>query len=276
VTLTGNSHLHLIAPAQSSLEYYLAMRSVAFLCLLMAVSSMASADDAGQARGHFVRGKTLYDVGRFAEAAKEFEAAYEAKNDPAILFNLAQSYRFAHDYEKAIVTYRAFLRNAPDDHNRAQVEKSIADLQERLNREQPARPPQRRETAPPAAVTPPPTVTPAITPATTQAPPPRAKRSWVLVGVGAGLLGLGAAGIAVGAYDLAINGNGTCARAPGQLRCPDRYNTAGVGGAFVGLGAAAAITGAALLIVDARRVRRLHAALGVTPASTALVLGGEF
>src|SRR5450432_4438449 len=73
--------------------------------------------DATSAREHFTRGTALYDLQRYIEAAHEYEAAFEIKNDAALLFNIAQAYRFATVYTKAIGAYRAYLRRVPDAGN---------------------------------------------------------------------------------------------------------------------------------------------------------------
>jgi tetratricopeptide (TPR) repeat protein len=93
----------------------------------------ARADDADVAREHYRQGTKLYDLRRYREAAHEYELAYENKEDPALLFNIAQAYRFAGDYEAAIASYRSFLRHVPHLTNRGEVEKRIAEMQELLN-----------------------------------------------------------------------------------------------------------------------------------------------
>ena len=93
------------------------MRTLGFASMAMSAallfSGVAHADAVTTAKEHYTRGSTLFDLGRFEEAAKEFEAAYEAKNDPALLFNIGQSFRSAGLYAKALVAYRAFLRKVP-------------------------------------------------------------------------------------------------------------------------------------------------------------------
>jgi len=89
----------------------------------------APVDDVESARDHFAKGKRLYDLGRFAEAASEYELAYQAKDDPALLFNIGQAYRLARQSSKALLAYKAYLRNVPDAANRAEVETWIRDLE---------------------------------------------------------------------------------------------------------------------------------------------------
>ena len=57
----------------------------------------AHADDAKLARQHFEDGSRLYDLGKFRDAAREYEEAYKYKPDPALLFNIGQAYRAAGD-----------------------------------------------------------------------------------------------------------------------------------------------------------------------------------
>ena len=163
------------------------------LAALLFCAMPAAADEVTQsARGHYTQGTKLYDLGRYHDAAKEYEAAFELKDDPALLFNIAQAYRLGHDYADSIRAYKSFLRRVPDTEQRAQVEAHIREMQLLLDKQQP-----------------PPTVTPTVTPPTTVTPPPtgeppRAERTplykkwwlWTIVG---GVLVAGAVvGITVG------------------------------------------------------------------------------
>lgn len=114
--------------------YFCRAAVIATICLI-AFAGVARADDVAAAKMHYERGTTLFDLQRYLEAAKEYEAAFEAKNDPALLFNIAQAYRFGGDYSKAIAAYRSFLRRMPDADNRPEIEKHIAELQ-RISEEQ--------------------------------------------------------------------------------------------------------------------------------------------
>jgi tetratricopeptide (TPR) repeat protein len=97
-------------------------------CLLC--TNLARAEDVSAAREHFRRGTVLYDLRRYHEAAKEYEKAFEAKDDPALLFNIAQAYRFAGEYDDAIGAFRSYLRRLPQAPNRAEVEQRLAELQQ--------------------------------------------------------------------------------------------------------------------------------------------------
>ena len=105
---------------------------VAAVILVMCVTPRARAehvDDVQSAREHYAKGKRLYDLGRFADAAREYEAAYQAKDDPALLFNLGQAHRLAGNYPQALLAYKAYLRNVPNAPNRREVEARINEMQ---------------------------------------------------------------------------------------------------------------------------------------------------
>jgi tetratricopeptide (TPR) repeat protein len=130
------------------------------------------------ARAHFDRGTTLYDLGRYKEAAAAFEEAFSLENDAALLFNIGQAYRLANQPADAVRAYKSFLRRKPNASNRRVVEGYIATLQKRIEEPNPAEP----QAAPPELVAPSPEPAP---------PPPR--RGWVW-----GVIG-GAAAVVVGA-----------------------------------------------------------------------------
>jgi tetratricopeptide (TPR) repeat protein len=153
---------------------------IATLSLLVASAAWAQAkpDSKVAAKEHYVRGTSYYDLGKYDEAIKEFEAAYQLKNDPAFLYNLAQSYRLAGNAERALHFYRTYLRYMPKAPNRAEIEDRIAALERQMATESKATttPPPVGTTPPPGSTTPPPsgTTPPANTPppTVTVTPPP--------------------------------------------------------------------------------------------------------
>ena len=157
----------------------------------------AHADDAAvAARRHFESGTALYDVGRFDEAAREYDAAYQLRNDPALLYNLGQAYRLAGNQAKAIVTYRAFLRRVPNSPDRAEVEQRIVELQRQLDEQKAASRPAPTPQPTPQAETP-----AASNPALVAAAPPRHvpvyKKWWLWTTLGVVVAG-GAVGLGLG------------------------------------------------------------------------------
>ena len=82
-----------------------------------------------EARDHYEKGLTHYNLGEFDPAVEEFKKAYELSNAPGLLFNIAQVYRAKEDYKQALYFYRTYLRLQPDAPNRADVEARVADLE---------------------------------------------------------------------------------------------------------------------------------------------------
>jgi tetratricopeptide (TPR) repeat protein len=104
------------------------------LCLVGTLSIVSSvrparAEDKTVARDHWERGTKFYDLGKYDDAIREFEAAYEAKSDPAFLYNLAQSHRLAGHPTEALRLYRTYLRYVPKAPNRVDIEDRMKELE---------------------------------------------------------------------------------------------------------------------------------------------------
>jgi hypothetical protein len=69
-------------------------------------------------------------VADYEEAIREFASAYKIKDDPNLLFNLAQAYRLGGRREEALREYRMYLNKVPNAPNRHEVEALIDGLQE--------------------------------------------------------------------------------------------------------------------------------------------------
>jgi tetratricopeptide (TPR) repeat protein len=145
------------------------------LLLTLGAVAPARADDAATAREHYQKGSSFYDLGRYTEAIQEFEAAYEIKNDPALLYNLAQSHRLAGNSEQALHFYRTYLRYVPGAKNRGEIEDRIRQLEQLVAQKNAVQstlpPPAPTGTTPPPAATPPVITTPPVAPAPPETPP---------------------------------------------------------------------------------------------------------
>ena len=84
---------------------------------------------AAAARRDFYRGEKLFALGRFAEALRFYEAAFQAEPLPELLFNIGQCHRNLGDYDAAIFSFRKYLKLKPDAANRAAVEELITELE---------------------------------------------------------------------------------------------------------------------------------------------------
>jgi tetratricopeptide (TPR) repeat protein len=98
------------------------------------VAWSASGADAARirsARSHYEQAVSHYNLDEFAPALAEFREAYRLKPDPSFLFNIAQCHRRLGENEAALDFYRKYLRSLPDAPNRADVERTIAELRAR-------------------------------------------------------------------------------------------------------------------------------------------------
>ncbi len=121
--------------------------SVVLVASLSWAAPPAKTDEASeQAKSHFALAQKLYNLSKYGEALKEFEAAYMAKSDQAFLFNVAQCQRQLGDYEAAEKSYRAYLREARDasQAQREGVQKLLADMEKAVR--------ERRSHAPPTGL----------------------------------------------------------------------------------------------------------------------------
>jgi hypothetical protein len=155
-------------------------KRLSFLAALAAVVLLAGgaarADDAGDAKVHYQKATAHYAVGEYKEAASEYEAAYKAKQDPALLYNAAQSHRLAGDNQKALLLYKNIVKLHPSSKYAVEskdriekLEQAIATTQSPPNSPAPVDA-NAAAAAPPPASAPVQPIAPAAAPAA--APPP--------------------------------------------------------------------------------------------------------
>jgi tetratricopeptide (TPR) repeat protein len=132
------------------------------LSFVLAAGAAHAADgNAEAARQHYNKAVQLYDLGHFEEAIGEFEKAYESKQDPVLLYNLAQSYRRLGNHKQALDLYRNFLLRMPGTPYRTDVEARIASLQKLVAEEAAEAPPAPGPAPAPSSTTPPVALPPA-------------------------------------------------------------------------------------------------------------------
>jgi len=129
-----------------------------------------------EARQHAAKAKVHYDLGEFEKAAEEYILVYRLRPLPALLFNIAQSYRQAGQYEKAKQFYKAYLRENPDPQSKTAVKKALKEIDELLAKER------KTKESPPAGIREAPAEVagggrPAAPPAVPAPPPPSAAAS---------------------------------------------------------------------------------------------------
>jgi len=106
-------------------------RIVVALASVLFISS-AYAGPTEEARDHYQKATSHFAVGEFAEAAAEYQAAFKAKPDPALLYDAAQAYRLANNPEKALILYRNYLQLYPSQPNIGEVQAQIEKLKDAI------------------------------------------------------------------------------------------------------------------------------------------------
>jgi tetratricopeptide (TPR) repeat protein len=92
----------------------------------------AHADDSADAKTHYQKATAHYAVGEYHDAAMEYEAAYKAKQDPALLYNAAQSHRLAGDNPKALLLYRNIVKLYPTSKYAGESKDRIVKLEQAI------------------------------------------------------------------------------------------------------------------------------------------------
>src|SRR5438045_4688940 len=116
-------------------------RFVLVLAIAAFFASPSRAQDSSieEAKAHAARAKVHYDLGEYEKAADEYTLVYRIRPLPALLFNIAQSYRQAGQYEKAKQFYKAYLRENPDPKTSSSVKKALKEIDELLEKEKQAK-----------------------------------------------------------------------------------------------------------------------------------------
>ena len=147
--------------------------------LVLASEARAAEPANDEVKSHVRKAIATYNLGKYAEAAKEYEAAYEMTLDQNMLFNVAQCYRLSGEREKAITAYRSFIRTAPASEQRDLAKSKLLELEEQRRTvpgTSPAPPAAQPVPAPavavpvPAPTTPPPAAVAPTTPPTVVPP----------------------------------------------------------------------------------------------------------
>lgn len=89
------------------------------------------ADDSSDAvaRGLFQAGRASYDAGKYEDALRYFQQAYDLSQRAALLYNLGQASDRLHQDAKTIEVFRLYLQQVPNAENRAEVEGRLRTLE---------------------------------------------------------------------------------------------------------------------------------------------------
>lgn len=184
------------------------MRGVLIWAAIALLAAPARADELEDARELYKRGRHAYDLQQWDLALDRFQAAYGAREDPALLYNIAQCQRRLGQYEAAAISYRLFASRLPEAPQAATALQMARQMDDEAAAARAPRP-QPPETEPQAMLAP-----PVAAPLVVVAPVPRLdpRRSLRLAGIaatglGAGLLAAGGvfAGVAASAGEDALH-----------------------------------------------------------------------
>jgi tetratricopeptide (TPR) repeat protein len=121
------------------------MRAWSFaIAVALAASSLAARAQDGSledAKRYAAEAKVHYDLGEYEAAADAYQKVYRIKPLPALLYNIAQSYRQAAQYEKAKRFYTTYLREAKSSNSPllADARRALREVDELLAKERKTR-----------------------------------------------------------------------------------------------------------------------------------------
>jgi tetratricopeptide (TPR) repeat protein len=143
---------------------------IVFAFLLLSATPVHA--DVSDARAHYEAATADYALGKYADAATEYEKAFAIKPDPALLYNAAQAHRLAGNKKRALLLYENYvLVFGGEIKNKEEVRRLILNLKKAIATDEqatvapPTTPqPAKVEPAPAPAPTPPPAPPPEANP----------------------------------------------------------------------------------------------------------------
>ena len=80
-------------------------------------------------------GQKLYRAGKYREALKEFETAYQLKPNAVVTYNIGRCYERVGDNRTAMRKYQDYLHEIPDAADQLQVQRAIAELEKKFEKQ---------------------------------------------------------------------------------------------------------------------------------------------
>jgi tetratricopeptide (TPR) repeat protein len=251
--------------------------------LLLSCSAIARAQEHdAEAHGLYSAGAAAFQSGRYDEALRYFQQAYDLSHRPELLYNVGQSADRARQDQVALDAFRQYLEATPTASNREEIEGRIRVLERATAAHQAAPPPSEPATPPvePAHVEPayvePHVESAHIEPAPVEpaAVHDASPSDGGIDGVGLGLA-IGGAAVAIGGVIMIVVGVPDLAGPNGMETYAETTNRQSTGDALVGVGGAAAGVGVVVAVIGgimlATRSIEPHAsALRLTPNGFAI------
>jgi tetratricopeptide (TPR) repeat protein len=236
-----------------------ALVAVALASAAPAFAQAPTRADEEAAKSHFLAGSAYYEQANYSDAVREFNEAHRLSKRPDLLYNISVCYERLGRWDDAIAALRQYLVERPEAPDRVVIETRIKNFTERRDQELAQQQQQQEQQTPPPIIAPTPVV---VTPTR-----PRHVASWIVGGIGAGLLvaALGTGVTAQIAYkDLQQKCGGfVCNGNDQMLKDEQSFGRALTisTDVLIGVGAATLLTGVILFIVEARRPAPAHAQL---------------
>jgi tetratricopeptide (TPR) repeat protein len=227
------------------LNFWSMIRTIPLFCVLLL--NLGNVQAAGDSFEHeYAAAMSLYEAGKYDDALRAFEAAYQVKQLPGLLFNMAQAHRKLGHAKEALSAYQRYLAASPslDPSLRSKVESYISQMQALLGTTPQVPTPEVEVEPPPAPLR---TMSPeANTADSTRAARPLRVSKWVLLG--GGLAGAGVGGILLG-----LDGHRGCPSAP---YCATELDTKTAGIVTLATSGAVLIGAVVMFGLDARAERK--------------------
>jgi tetratricopeptide (TPR) repeat protein len=93
---------------------------------IVLVLALAVSPALADVKAHLTKAKAHFDLQEYADAEKELKEAYRMDPKPEVLYGIAQAQRMGGACERAIVTYKTYLRGNPPAAQRKLAEDNIA------------------------------------------------------------------------------------------------------------------------------------------------------
>jgi tetratricopeptide (TPR) repeat protein len=104
------------------------LRRAAAITLLLALAAVSPGRAHAESNTFEQKATAAFALGRYAEAAQNYEKAFEVRAEPALLYNAAQNYRLAGNKPRALTLYQNYLRLYGGQEKRADIEALIEEL----------------------------------------------------------------------------------------------------------------------------------------------------
>jgi len=164
------------------------------LVLLFGSQGVAAAPTAKE---HAQRARALDKEGRFDEAIREYEKAYELSHDPLLIFNVALEYRKDNQRQKALEAFTRYVTLVPGDPSSDEARSYIAALRREIDEEEASQAKAREAAAEPVAILPTTTTVPAARDHSDAPAPGKRQRLTSFIVGGAGIAAIAAGTIVV-------------------------------------------------------------------------------